>query len=457
MAPARAGTRVDCTRGSIVNSLIRLAWPMMTSNMAVVLYQVANTFWLGSVGANAVASVAMAFPLLGFLWAVGDGIIMGGSALVAKYAGSGDMRSVNKVAAHVVVLIFAYYVVVALLVLPFLHEVLLLMGAPPEILGDVFSFVRILVLAMPLTEIFFVYSSMLQGTGDSINPMKMWSVTLMLNMVLDPILIVGVGTIGGYGLTGSAIAIVSCRLLLASTALVGFWRGYHGLQITRRDLKFDPALLRRLLRVSLPISGERLSLGMEQMVLVAIVAGFGTPVLAAYGVGQRVLSLATMPGFAAGTAVTALVGQNLGAGESARAEQGTWVSAAVAGVVLSIVGLVLATAAEPILSLFNREAAVLQHGIQFLKIVGPTVGLAAVFITLGGAYRALERTVPYMGWVLATSWFLKIHLALILPLTLGVSGIWIAMALTNVAAPIGAALSLKFGLWKKLSSQLLHS
>lgn len=438
-----------------MSSLMRLSWPIMTGNVAVVLYQVANTFWLGSVGSDAVAAVAVAFPLLAFLWAVGDGIVLGGSALVAKCAGSGDTRSVNNVAGHVALLVVAYYVLVGLVVLPLLGEVLMLMGAPPEILGDVFSFVRILVLAMPLTEIFFVYSSMLQGTGDSLTPMKMWSLTLMLNMVLDPILIVGVGNFGGYGLTGSAMAMVSCRLLLATVALFGFWRGSHGLQITRSDLRLDADLLRRLLRVSLPVGGERLILGIEQMVLVAIVAGFGTPVLAAYGVGQRILSLATMPGFAAGTAVTALVGQNLGAGKSTRAEQGIWVSAAIAGAALSLAGLVLAAVPEPILSIFNREPAVLQHGVQFLRIVAPTVGLASVFIVLGGAYRALERTVPYMGWVLTSSWFLKIHLALILPLTVGVTGVWIAMALTNVAAPVGAALSLKFG--KRIPSQLQHS
>ncbi|MFO8059697.1 MAG: MATE family efflux transporter, partial [Bacillota bacterium] len=183
---------------------MRLSWPIMTSNMAVVLYQVANTFWLGNVGSGAVAAVAIAFPLLGFLWAIGDGMVMGGSALVARYSGSGDNRSVNRVAAHVAAGVFAYYVLVALVVLPFLRDLVLLLGAPQEIVGDTYSFIRILVLAMPLTEIFFVYSSMLQGTGNSLTPMKMWSLALMLNMVLDPILIVGVGGIGGYGLTGSA-------------------------------------------------------------------------------------------------------------------------------------------------------------------------------------------------------------------------------------------------------------
>lgn len=429
---------------------MRLSWPILASNVAVILYQVSNTLWLGRTGSDAVAVMAMAFPVLGFLWAVGDGIVMGGSALVARYTGSGDGESVNRVTAHVAALVFLYYVMVAVAVLPFMGWLLALIGTPSGIVKDVLGFIRILVLAMPLTELFYVYTSMLQGTGDTVTPMKMWSVTMMANMVLDPFLIIGYAAFPGMGVRGAALAIVACRLALALFAVVGAVRGRHGVQVGMRHLRPDRRLLARLLRVSLPIGGERMLLGVENLVLVSIVAGFGAPVLAAYGVGQRILSLVTMPGFAAGTAVTSLVGQNLGARKMERAERATWVTGLLVFAALSAAGAAMALFAGSMFSLFSTDGEVIRQGIRYLQVVGPSVGFMGVFLVTGGACRALERSLPYLGWVLASSWLLKIPLAIILPWTLGVSGIWLALAVTSVLSSVTAWTWLKCRCWRKL-------
>lgn len=443
--------RVDATRGPIMGALLRLSWPVLTSNMAMVIYSIANTVWLGRAGSDAVAAVAVGFPIMVFLWAIGDGIIFGGSALAAKYTGAGDHDRVNQVAGHVFLLVTAYYLAVAVFVIPLIYRLVVLMGTPAEIAGDVTGFVRILLIGMPLTEIFFAYSSLLQGTGDSVTPMKMSAACMAMNMVLDPILILGLGTFAGFGVLGSAAGIIVCRALWTVAVIVFAARGTHGLRVGIGDLRPDTELVRRLGRVSLPIAGDRLLQGAEQMVLVSIVAGFGSPVLAAYGVGQRILSLATMPGFALSTAVMALVGQNLGAGRVMRGEKSTWIASGLVLALLTGVGLVTAAFPSFLIGLFNSEPAVIENGVAYLRVLGPTMGLLGGFFVFGGVYRALERTLPYFVWVLLTSWVVRIPLALLLPTFAGVSGVWFAMAAANAFGYLGAGIYLRYRCWAGLT------
>ncbi len=437
--------RVDATRGPLLSAILRLSGPILTGNLALVIYQVVNTLWLGRAGSDAMAAVAMAFPVMIFLWAIGDGIVFGGSAIIARYTGSGDHHQVNRVAGQVFLLTFAYYLFLALVAYPVLPLVIGWMGAPEAVVPDVLAFIRILLVALPLTELFFAYANLLQSVGNSMTPMKMWTVAMTANILLDPILILGLGLgfFSGLGVTGAALATMSCRLIMGLVSVESALRGRHEITLALGDLRPHPDLIGRILRVSVPIAGERLLIGAEQVVLVSIVAGFGSPVLAAFGVGQRILSLAIMPGFAAGSAATAVVGQNLGAGQIDRCRKASWLTTGLVLGILSAAGLIMTLIPGFLISLFNDEPAVVAHGVAMLRVVGATVGFHGAFFVLGGIYRALERTVPYFVWVLISCWFLRIPLAYLLSAQMDSVGIWVAMAAANVLTFIGAAVHLK--------------
>ncbi len=444
--------RVDPTAGPIVRALVRLSWPIMTGSMAMVIHQLVNTLWLGRVGSEAVAAVAMAFPFLMFFYATGDAIVFGASALIARYTGAGDRDAVNRASTHAIVLVSIYYLVLALALIPLMERILILFGTPSEIMALTLVYLRIQLIVLPLSEVFFVYSSILQATGDSITPMKLWTATMLANMVIDPILILGLGPFAGLGVLGAALGVAVSRLGVAAVVVSRLIQGRHGIIITRDHLQPDRTLLRAIARISLPIGGERLLMGLEQLALVAVVARFGSPVLAAYGVGGRLLSLALMPGFAAGTAVTALVGQNLGAGQVERAERGTWTSLGLVFALLSVMGMALAVFAARIIPLFNAEPEVIAYGTAHIRTIGPAMGFVGLFFVLGGAYRAVERTFPFMVMALASSWLVRIPLAVLLPRFLGVSGIWYAMVMASVLACLGATAWLKYGYWSRVGA-----
>lgn len=446
---------VDPTQGSIPRALVRLTLPMMTGGISMVIYQLLNTLWLGRSGSEAVAAVAMAFPFLMFFYGVGDGMVFGASALVARYTGAGQHDRVSKVSGHAGLLVACYYLLVALVVIPLLPRLLALAGAPPEIVADALVFLQINLVILPFSEMFFVYSNMLQAMGNCVTPMKMWGATMIAAMLLDPLLIVGVNGVAGMGVLGAAISVAVTRVGIGLVTIRSLRRGMHGLRIGLEHIKPDPEILRAIFRISLPIMGERLLMGAEQLTLVSIVARFGSPVLAAYGVGSRLLALTIMPAFSAGTAVNALVGQNLGAGRIGRAFRGTWVSLGLVFLLLSALGITLALAAPALVPLFNTEPQVLELGVQFCRILGPLAGFTGLFFVLGGAYRAADRTLPFMIWSIVLSWGLRIPLALLLPTFFDVAGIWYAMAAAGTLATLGAAGWLYLGHWRKVDPALL--
>ncbi len=451
MRAVRPAGRVDATSGPVMTALLRLSVPAFTANATMVVHEVVNVIWLGLVGSDAIAAVAMAFPVLAFIWAVGEGITEGGSALVARFAGSRDAEGISRTAGHVGALLVLYYVAVIAAVLPLLDGVLQVVGTPAELVGEVHSFIFIMVLGMPLTELLYAYCFLLQAAGNTTTPVKIWSITTGFNMALDPILILGLAGFSGWGLTGAAVAIVACRSVMAIYALVGAVRDYHGLRISARNLRPDTYLLRRLVKLAVPIAGERMVLSAEQLVLVSIVARFGSPALAAYGVGHRIIMLSLMPGWTMAAAVTAAVGQNLGAGQWFRAERGTWTGLALVFGLLTAVGAAVSIWPVQIALLFTRDSEILKISADLLRVVGPTLGFAGIFVVLGGAYQALERTVSHLAWTVSSSWVMKVPLALVLSAYLGVSGVWIALAAAHVGASIGSMCWIKLRCYGRAS------
>ncbi len=437
-------SRVDPTRGSLVAALFRLSWPICAGSLAMVFYQILNALWLGRYDASAVAAVSMAFPFLLAFYALGDSIIFSSAALVARFTGARDHKAAGKVALHCAGLVFVYYLVACGVMFFLMDRVLILAGTPDAIRGDALIFIQIHLLCLPIMEMFFTYSNLLQATGDSMTPMKLWASGMGFSMILDPILILGLAGLPAMGVTGAAVASVTARLLLAVISIRGFSRNWRLLGLAFRP---DIALIKRIIRLALPIAGERLMMSLEQMVLVSLVARFGEASLAAWGVGQRILLLAIIPGSAAGNAVNALVGQNLGADQPRRAEQASWLSAGIVFGILSLLGILLALLPGFIYQLFNADPKVLAHGIGFFRIIGPTVGFAGLFFVLGGAYRAVERTLAFMLWTLTASWILRIPLAVGLSSVWGTDGIWAAVAAANILGSVGAAAWLKFGYW----------
>jgi len=446
-----ARPRAPLTEGSITLNLLRLAVPIIISNMLQTAYQVVDTFWVGRLSAEAVAAVSFCFPISFLLIALGGGLPIAGTVLLAQYTGRGDEDATNHVAAQTLLMVFLISLVLAAVGYSVATPIMRLMGAAPDVLPDAVRFFQIAVLGFIFVFAFFAYQALMRGRGIVYPPMLIVFITVVINFALDPLLIFGWGPLPRMGVAGSAMATLLTQALAAGIGLTLMVRGRHGIHLKWRNLRPDMALMSKIFRIGFPSSIEQSTQALGMTVMTMLVAGFGTIPVAAYGIGVRVMSCALVPAIGLSVATSALVGQNIGAGQMERAERTNLVSCSLAFVSLTLAGLLVFFVAPSI-------------GIFFIPQGGPVIGQSAVFIrsialtfgfiglqqVLTGSLRGAGDTVAPMVLAMISLWMMRFPLAYILSAhtSLHVRGIWYTFPITTVISAAMAGYWFKWGGWR---------
>lgn len=445
------GKQVDSTEGSLIKSLFHLSWPIILSNLMHMTYNLVDTIWVGKVGAKAVAAISLSFPIVFVLLSLGIGFTIAGTTLVAQYTGADKEEKVN----HVVGQIFSFVLSIALLCsiigIIFTPEFLRWMGASQEVLPLAASYMRVLFGGMSFMFIFFIFSALLRGKGNSITPMILMFVSTLLNIILDPFLIFGIGFFPELGVTGAAAATIFSRAVVAVISIYFLWTGKYGLHLKGHHLKFDFKLIKEIIILGAPAAIEQSTRGLGMTVMMSIVANFGTMAVAAFGICTRVLSLVIMPSRGFSTATTTMVGQNLGANKTNRAEKSAYVSTGLNFVFLSVLGVLFFTAPQTIIRIFNDNPEVVKIGSSFMQINGIFFGFMGSLIVINGGFRGAGNTLSAMFFSIFSLWIIRIPLANIWSKVLdwGVTGIWWSFAVSNIFGSLIAILWFKRGHWKK--------
>ncbi|AGB37375.1 MATE family efflux transporter [Natronococcus occultus] len=440
---------VDLTDGGIVKPLLYLSLPLIITNVLQTAYNVADTFWLGRYGTTEVAAISFAFPIIFLLISFAIGFSVAGSVLVAQYVGADRERDAEYAAAQTVSFsiigalvlgVFGYFVV---------EDVLALFAAEPEVIAAAASYMRIYALGLVFVFGFLMFMSLMRGYGDTVTPMLIMFVSVVINVVLDPLLIFGVGPIPELGIAGAAYATIIARGLTLAVGLWLMFRGYRGVRIRLRELVPDPSYGVKLVRIGLPASFEGASRALSMSLLLFVVALFATPVVAAYGIGTRILSVIVLPAMALSQGVETMTGQNVGAGKPERAARANHLTAAALFVVLTAAGVLSTLVAEPIVALFTNDPAVVDAGATFLYYVAPTFGLfGAMYVYIGG-FRGAGMTGTAAGLVLLAFMAVQIPVAWAAANALGPTGVWLSFAVAHLVGAVGAALWFRRGTWRR--------
>lgn len=428
----------DLTQGSIVRALFSLAVPIVAANLLQTAYQLVDTFWVGRLGAQAVAAVALSFPIIFLMISAVSGFAIAGTILVAQYKGRNDQRNVDYVAAQTLVANVLVSIVVAVAGYVLSPELMRVMGASAHVLPDAVAYLRITFIGMVFLFSYFTFQSLMRGVGDVKTPLIIVFCTVVLNVVLDPLFIFGYGPMPSLGVAGAALATIVSQGVAAVIGLVILFSGRYGVHLRRVNLPPDWALLMRLVRLGGPSSVEQSMRALGIAVMMALVAGFGSTAVAAYGIATRVMSFIIIPALGFSMASTTLVGQNIGAGQMKRAEHSAILSAGVAFMVLTLVGLVVFLFSRSIVAVFIPDSpAVIEKGGFILDIIAFAFGLLGNQMVLLGALRGAGATVAAMVITLLSFWVLRLPLAWGLSVTsLQSTGIWAAMPASNVLAVI---------------------
>ncbi len=439
------------TDGSIIKSIIFLSVPIIIANLLQTAYQLIDTFWVGRVGAHAVAAVSISFPIIFLIISLGGGLGIAGTVLVAQYKGRNDQKSVDKVSEQTllmmitigVVLSFAGYFLTPLLIK--------MMGAEPDVFTGAVAYLRISFTGMVFIFGYFVFQSLLRGFGDAKTPMYIVLMTVALNAVLDPLFIFGYGIFPAMGVSGAALATVITQGVAAVIGIGILFTGKYGIHLKKENLKPDFKLMKRIFKLGFPTSIEQSMRAIGFTVMTILVATFGTITLASYGIGTRIQSFVIIPALSLSIANSTLIGQNIGARKPERAAKIAMISSAVGFVTLTVVGVIFFLFAKQIVTVFiPNDAAVIESGTMFLKIISLFFGFIAIQMALFGTFRGAGKTTTAMVFSFITL-LVQFGSALFLSkfTSLGDLGLWWAFPISNLA---GAAVVIFWffrGTWKK--------
>jgi putative MATE family efflux protein len=426
------------TEGPIERSLARTTLQMLVGILAMVAFNLVDTFFVGQLGKHELAAMAFTFPVVTVFGGLALGLGTGTSAVVSRALGEGDRQGVQRLTTDALLLSVVVVTVLVALGLATIDPLFGAMGAGEELLPLIHSYMRIWYVGMPFVVIPMVGNNAIRATGDARTPARIMLVAVAVNAVLDPILIFGLGPFPRLELAGAALTTVFAR---AAALAASMWvLALRDRMITRRwdGLSRTVDSWRRILWVGLPDAGTRMILPLGAGVVTRLVAGFGKEAVAAFGVATRVDIFALAMVMALGSMLGPFVGQNHGAGLFGRVRRGVRSSQlfSLGWGLLSLA--LLASMARPLAELFNDDPLVVDNLVLYLRIVPFGYGLVGVLMVSNTSLNVLERPLHASGLTLLQMFGLYVPLAWIGAQQLGLQGVFGAALLANLITGIAA-------------------
>jgi putative MATE family efflux protein len=448
---ALAGSRRDLTAMPLGRAVFLLAIPMVLEMVMESIFAVADIFWVSKLGANAIATVGLTESLLTLVYAGAMGLSIGVGAVVSRRTGAKDHAGAARAAVQAVVIGVAVSLVVGVAGALSGPRLLALMGASPAVQSMGAGYSRIMLGGSVTVVLLFLVNAAFRGAGDAALTMRTLWMANGINILLGPILIFGIGPAPRLGVAGAAVATTIGRGIGVIYQLRNLARGSGRLAVARADIRFDGETLRTILKIARSATLQ-MFIGMTSWVgIVRILSTFGSSALAGYTIAVRVVMFALMPSWGLGNAAATLVGQNLGAGNPARAEQAVWRAAAYNLIFLGSVGLLLVLFGRNVVQLFSGDPAVVLEGSRCLRIVASGFAFYAYGMVVTQAFNGAgdTRTPTWINF--GCFWLGEIPIAYLFSrptLPLGPTGAYLAIALAFSAFAVVGVVIFRRGKWK---------
>ena len=448
---AIAGSHQDFTSGSLDRAILLLAIPMVLEMVLESLFAVVDVFWVGRLGAEAVAIVGLTESMLTLVFAVAMGLSMSTTAMVARRIGEKDPEGAAVAAVQAIAIGIAVGVIVGVPCFIFAPSLLRLMGASPQIVTLGTSYARVVLGGSGVVLLLFLNNAIFRGAGDAAVAMRLLWVSNIINLVLDPCLIFGLGPFPRMGVTGAAFATLTGRSIGVAYQFYRLLRGTERIRILSRQIRLELGVLQRLVRVSLTGILQFTIAHTSWIGLVRIVSIFGSAALAGYTIAIRIIIFVILPSWGLSNAAATLVGQNLGANQPERAETSVWRTGFYNMLFLGGVGLFFVLFAEPVVRLFTSDPTVVPLATSCLRILScGNIGYAYAMVMLQAFNGAGDTMTPTIVNLFGF-WFLEIPLAywLAIPLGLHSRGVFFSIVIAEGAIAGASVLLFRRGRWKR--------
>jgi putative MATE family efflux protein len=448
---ALRGSHQDYTVGNLNRAILLLAIPMVLEMVLESLFAVVDVLWVGRLGANAVATVGLTESLLALVFSIGIGLSMSTTAMVARRIGEKDPGDAAIAGAQAIFLGLLISLAIGIPAFVFAPQLLRLMGASPEIVVTGSGYARIALGGCGAIVMLFLNNAILRGAGDAAIAMRLLWVSNILNLILDPCLIFGLGPFPRLGVTGAALATFSGRSIGVLYQFYRLMKGTERIRIPPSLLRLNPRVMWRLIRVSLTGILQFAIANTSWIALVRIVSIFGAAALAGYTIAIRIVIFVILPSWGLSNAAATLVGQNLGAGHPQRAEQAVWRTGLYNMLFLGIIGVVFIFSATPLVRLFTHDPAVVPLAASALRIlsygnIAYAYGMVMLQSFNGAGDTVTPTIVNFFGF-----WVLEIPLAWWLALHQGLrsTGVFLSIVIAQAAVAVAGILLFRRGKWKR--------
>jgi len=444
------GSHQDFTEAPIGRAVVLLSVPMVLEMVMESVFMVVDIFFVGRLGASAIATVGITESLLTVIYAIAIGLSIGAAATVARRIGEKDPAAASRAAVQSILLGLAVGALLGITGALYAPQLLRLMGASDDVIVTGSTFARVMLGASGTVLMLFLINAVFRGAGDAAIAMRVLWFANAINIVLGPCFIFGIGPFPEMGVTGAAIGTSIGRGCGVLYQVYHLMRPGGRIQVHASDLRLDLGVMRGILRISGTAMFQNFISTASWIGLVRILTGFGSAAVAGNTIGIRIILFALLPSFGVSNAAATLVGQNLGAGKPERAEQAAWKAGFYNTVFLSGVGLIFLLFAPQLIAIFTNDPEVAPYGIRCLRIVAAGFLFYGYGMVLTAAFNGAGDTWTPTWIFLACLWLWEIPLAWVLahPLGVGPTGVFIAVSVAFSTLALVSAWLFSKGNWK---------
>jgi putative MATE family efflux protein len=444
------GSEEDYTEVGLGRAIFLLSVPMVLEMAMESLFAIVDIFFVSRLGSNATATVGLTESMMTMVYAIGFGLSAGTTAIISRRIGEKNKEGASLAASQAIFVGIFISIFLAIPGIFFSQDLLSLMGASEKLITDNHMFTAIMLSGNVVILLLFIINAAFRSSGDAAIAMRVLWYANILNMILDPCLIFGLGPFPELGIKGAAVATTTGRGMAVIYQLYLLFSGKRVIKLIWSQIGLSWKILRKILRLSLGGTLQNLIATTSWVVMVRIISSFGSEAVAGYTIAIRIIVFSLLPSWGLSNAASTLVGQNLGAGKPARAERAVWITGIVNMIVMGIAGFFLIVFPQVFIKIFTNDTSVMIKGIMCLR----TVSFGFVFYGLGmvmvQCINGAGDTYTPTCINLFCFWMLEIPIAYFLAIHshMGENGVYTAIVIAESMIAIVGFVIVKRGKWK---------
>ena len=435
--------------GNMMRAILSLAIPVVINSFLQTMYNLTDTYWLGTLGTAELAAINLVTPVQNMVVNFGSGLTVAGSVLIAQYLGAFQDEEARSMANQIFLAAMMFAGVCAIAINLATPGIVTWLGADGDTWKYARSYLQLVILDMPFLYTVNIYAAIHQAQGDTFRPMLLNFLGITVNLVLDTLFMVGFK----WGVAGAALATIAAKAVPAVIAFILLHNRLELIFLQLRKTRFQKEKLMSILKVGLPtaIGGSTMQLGF--LLMSKSVFKYGTQAMAAYGIGNKVNGLISLPSNGIGSAVATIVGQNMGAKQPERAKEGYLLSMRMIIVFLFAGGMILSRKpiSTAIVSIFSDDREVIAMAADFLSIMAFWVFTNGVYNSTMGLFQGSGHTEVTMAVDVTRLWVFRFATLYVCEniLGMGVRSIWYSVVVSNGISAVILFLVYLTGYWRK--------